>query len=340
MSIRDRVAEWIEGIALWRSMVILAVGALSGALYVLLAWVAIWEIYRMTITGYGAFRKTLNNWYSAPMHLSHFERWRNRALLFFFLIALIYAFLEHVVLANIPEVFPGGARTGEVFYELGIAYIVAYAFYLLSVALPLQRDRRNVYRNLRPLVDRVFGQAIILMRTVNLAANLEPYRENTQSNVEETCGAVGPRSRAPILMQGPSGGGVQGTAMDVIRSNVLQTRQLIGELLNMATYLDSELIKHVSAIANCKYFQLFDNVGAIYAYGGNTDMSPFATPIFDYLLLIDRLDEYRRSYLPPNQTDPELITGTGRRSQAIPLHREMRFQSDGQARLPKKVRLH
>lgn len=93
-------------------------------------------------------------------------------------------FVEQVLLADVPEVFKGGAALGKLFYDLAIAYIGAFAFYLLVVVLPLRRDRRNAYRHLAPLIGRVVGEAVGLMQSLNQAAGVEQNRKNTWPNVE------------------------------------------------------------------------------------------------------------------------------------------------------------
>ena len=96
-------------------------------------------------------------------YLSVFERRLNRSLWALLAIAVAYALLQHVFLANIPEKFRGVARWGDLCYDLAIAYAGAFIFYLLNIRLPLRRDRRNVYQYLAPLVERVIGEAVGLM---------------------------------------------------------------------------------------------------------------------------------------------------------------------------------
>lgn len=57
-------------------------------------------------------RKRYREW-NRSSYRSRFERRLNRSLWALLVIAVVYSVLQHVVLANVPEVFPSGARWGD-----------------------------------------------------------------------------------------------------------------------------------------------------------------------------------------------------------------------------------
>ena len=122
------------------------------------------------------FSKWYREW-NRYSYLSGFERRLNRALWALLIVGVVYAILQHVALANVPEVFPTGARWGDLFYDLAIAYVGAFLFYLLNIRLPLRRERRNVYQNLGPLFDRIVSATTGLMTHLNSAADLPANRK-------------------------------------------------------------------------------------------------------------------------------------------------------------------
>lgn len=88
-------------------------------------------------------REKLIGWYhdwNRAKYLSRFECWLNRSLWLLLVIALMYSIFQHVVLANVTERFRGGARLGEVGYDLAIAYAGAFevvpVFVEFEVAVP------------------------------------------------------------------------------------------------------------------------------------------------------------------------------------------------------------
>ena len=71
------------------------------------------------------------------------------------------------------------------------------SFYLLNIRLPLRRERRNVYQNLRPLFDRIVSATTGLMTHLKSAADLPVNRKNTLENVGDLCMRLQPSSPVP-----------------------------------------------------------------------------------------------------------------------------------------------
>ena len=261
--------------------------------------------------------------------MSSFERWLNRALWGLLLVALIGAALQHVFLANVPEVFPTGARWGELFYDLAIGYVGAFVFYLIVVRVPLRRDRENYYRHLGFLVVRLVAEASDLMMSLNRAAKFDTARPHTLVNLREMLGQLRPNTEAEHMLATPSGN-VPGKVMDVVAFHVERARIMCREILGFAPYYDSEVVEVVAAIEICPFFQMFNAVEPqlrTSTLGEKLEMSFFEEAIFDYLQLADRLHRYRqknRDILPDNpEPFPELIQNTGRDSDASPLGGEI-----------------
>lgn len=61
-------------------------------------------------------------------YLSPFERRLNRSLWALACVALSYCIAQHVLLANVPEVFRGGERLGSVLFHLANGYVEAFIF--------------------------------------------------------------------------------------------------------------------------------------------------------------------------------------------------------------------
>jgi hypothetical protein len=231
--------------------------------------------------------------------LSAFERKLNIGLAVLVAIAFIYALLQHVILAAYPAPYPWLYRLGEVFYELAIAYIAAYLFYIMVNVLPTQRDRHNIYHHLSPLIAQVDGIARGLMQSLYEAAGEDPNSENTLANVRATCEKLWPSKPARIGI--PTSAGIeQGTVMTVIINRITQARRVNREILSFAPYLDSQMIDTVAAIEGCGFFFVMDQWLGLYNVGHSRDgrMTHVAPELSEYLKLTGRLDEYRQRNLP------------------------------------------
>lgn len=133
--------------------------------------------------------------------------------------------LQHVTFANVPEVFPTGARISDLLYDLAIAYVGAFAFYLLNIRLPLRRDRRAMYRNVAPMVGMVVTHAKVMMTKLNKAASIEPPdRENTWPNVEELCKKINLQTHIGGIYVAEGGGFGTHTVFSVIVDHMRRTQ--------------------------------------------------------------------------------------------------------------------
>jgi hypothetical protein len=248
------------------------------------------------------------------------------ALLWLF---IVYGVLQHVVLAEVPEVFPTGARWGQLLYDFGLAYSVAFTFYLLTIRLALRRNRRNVYQHLAPLINRVVGEARNLIGYLNSAAGFNDSRENSLANVQETCGKIKAGQRADLLVPGPTGRLMQASVLDAISHYLTRARHVNNEILAFSDYVDTDLIRLISDIENRSYFRLFDNYVPLINRGplkeDDWDLSFIAREIFDYLQMVDKVDDYIQEHLPTTfARPPYLVSASNRTSDAIPLRRYIR----------------
>ncbi|MGE2816253.1 hypothetical protein ACQI5H_14100 [Mycobacterium heidelbergense] len=256
-------------------------------------------------------------------YLSTFERKLNRSLWALAGVALLYCVAEHVLLADIPEVFRGGARLGSLLFDIAIGYVHAFIFYLLIVRLPLRRDRRKIYGNLEPLITRAVGEATSLMGTLHQAAGFDSHRENTLANVQETCSKIGPETPTNMLIASATPA-AHTPVLDAIHYHMDRARSVNREILDLSAFVASDVICLVNDIESQGYFRALEFVYPLFKANqlSKSDLSFLARHIFDYLLLADRLDAYRREFLPAASPRPTyLISGSVRDSDEVPLSR-------------------
>jgi hypothetical protein len=77
------------------------------------------------------------------MHNIYRELMKQRVVTGLFVCSVLFVVVRTALL-SVPELFPGGARIGEVVFELAIAYIGAWFFNLLVVVMPQLRSRTRV----------------------------------------------------------------------------------------------------------------------------------------------------------------------------------------------------
>lgn len=218
-------------------------------------------------TAKGELRAVTNTWndrwksWNRYKYLSDFERSLNRTLWGLLWIAVVGAITQHVLLANVPEVFRSGARWGDVLYDLAIAYTVAFTFYLLVVRAPLRRDRANVYEYLGSLIFRIAREATHLVYDLNRAAGVDGRRDTTLENITDICRRLRPEGRT---RQQLTEFGEGRTVWELVSLHLNRARAVHREILNFTSFLASDVVKMVAAIDNCRLYREVDGLSPRY----------------------------------------------------------------------------
>jgi hypothetical protein len=256
--------------------------------------------------------------------MSPYEARLNRSLWLLLWAALGYSALQHVLLADRPAFSQWAFRAGELCYDLAIAYVGAFVFYVLVVRMPLRRDRRNVYGRMTYALRGPRGQAIELIRYLNATAGLvaegEPDdRRVTRENVAEACAGI-TYSTAAYYWTTP--GRVRTNAMGLIVELVDRIHRANKELMSdWSPYLPTHAIDLLEAIDDCRFLQLPEHIFPLVERGivdENQDLTWLVDEIYTYLRLVHRFDKWRVEFvpvvsLPPGlpevEDDDELLTG-------------------------------
>jgi hypothetical protein len=120
--------------------------------------------------------------------------------------------------------------------------------------------------------------------------------------------------------------------MDAIQFCATRARQVNREILELSAFVPSDVIRRVVEIENYSHFYTFDQIYPVFQRGDLkiANIKFLGRGIFDYLLLADRVDDYRRKFLPPTTARPSgLVAGTQLESDAVPLKRSINTDADG-----------
>lgn len=83
------------------------------------------------------------------------------------LLPLLFVSVAAIVLTQFAlnywtELFIGGAKIGDIVYNLSLDYIASYIFYLLVVYLPEQRNKKNIYPYIRTQTDKIITRPSLI----------------------------------------------------------------------------------------------------------------------------------------------------------------------------------
>ncbi len=77
---------------------------------------------------------------------------------------------SRTALLSVPEPLPWMAELGEVFYDLSLAWVTAWAFQLLVIVLPAERERERFQALVAPRLDRLIVLGMDLSDAIHAQA--------------------------------------------------------------------------------------------------------------------------------------------------------------------------
>lgn len=212
------------------------------------------------------------------------------ALNILFIISLITIFLIGFVLSNVPEIFRGGAKLGEIIYRICLSIMSSYVFYLFVVHLKSQKDKRNIYDYIAKNTDRIIGDAKSLIQELKKESKYDFDGEYpTLNDTIEMCKKVNPNAKAPLLLGGL---GNYASWIQYLEYYKNRTEKTIRKIYTQMPFLDSAYLKLIVNIEDCGYFYTIGFVVSVPMR--NTDLSAFAKELHEYLGHVEALDKYAR----------------------------------------------
>lgn len=71
------------------------------------------------------------------------------------LVSVLIIVSTQFIFAKTPELFPGGAKVCEIFYQLSLAYIASYIFYVIVVFIPEKNSKKDIFQYVSKLVRMI-----------------------------------------------------------------------------------------------------------------------------------------------------------------------------------------
>jgi hypothetical protein len=97
----------------------------------------------------------------------------------------------------VPEVVPFGAETSGLFYDLGLAYLTAWAFHRLVIVAPERTRARRLHRTIAPRVDALIRLGFDISEGLCKAASTSPAFPPPPTTVADALNASKPDDEFP-----------------------------------------------------------------------------------------------------------------------------------------------
>lgn len=183
--------------------------------------------------------------------------------------------IVRLILESTPEIFPDGARIGQLFNDLALAYLAAWIFNLLVIVLPRRQEKRRIYTAVSwrvPLIAEAGTHFIgVLAGNGGIARSNYEYASYTREEINHACSVTFPNE-----FRGPAQLGI--TWYAYLRHQVARSREQFRDLVPYLTFFDAELQAAINAVINSQLAMLTDDLPQI----GNGTFSNLSDLIFDH----------------------------------------------------------
>jgi len=227
--------------------------------------------------------------YEPSVLLTMKKKTENILLTALLILSIITIISVKILFANEPEKWDYGYETGEIFYNLSLAYIASLIFYLIVVTIPNQRNKKNINEHASRIVDRItyFGLGILH----GLSTNIEDREKIlTKNEFTELCKKIGPKSIkdyfASVDKQYPI---TYIQHLNSVKDNVKSEAQ---SLFIYNAHLDTELIKLINDILNCQFLTSLNSYFTDERYWHPT-FEPVSFAFYEFYRKIALLKMYR-----------------------------------------------
>lgn len=212
-------------------------------------------------------------------------------LISFLLVVAAACVVAREALLSVHQAFSGGAEIGEVVYDLGIGYIVAWIFNVFVVILPRLHDRKLIMPGAGKLIMRMCAPGL---RAVTML-NLEPdkFRDLTDATQRGQFGLklrnIQRSDESSVEVYGP--GGMQPLNWhEWMVDRSIRTANAYQLLVPFFPLFESELIQLINDVALSDFVTMYRRTAGLQLTGG--DMGSVAGPLADFITACRKLRGY------------------------------------------------
>ena len=189
----------------------------------------------------------------------------------------------------------------QISYNLCFAYITSCFFYFVTVIMKEKRDKRNIYPHIYELNKQIINCGSCVFTTIVKAAKKQSSEYDKKTISEEDyivlCKQVD-MNYCSNIDDGLKHIGCKSTGYeitdDIYNDSILNVKQLIKSVLAFSPHLETDLIKMLNDIGISKLQQNSFKFESVISHAPNEFIIDIAKDMYDYLTLINQLEEYNK----------------------------------------------
>jgi hypothetical protein len=226
------------------------------------------------------------------------ELWKQRIVTAVFVGSLVFV-VARTALLSVRELFPGGARIGDVVFELALVYVGAWMFNLLVVVLPQLRSRDRVLAAVGQVINKLADVGLRMPTAMAQGAQIPPLEQTLPT--EDWLTKTGKRLRlggpSPLLV--PDGVRMSpATWQEWVSDAVSRVESLNASLVPYLPFLEIELIGLVNDVVLSDFVDEGRGIAGL-TRPATGDMSSLAHSLRAFMSACAALREYGEREFPP-----------------------------------------
>lgn len=224
-------------------------------------------------------------------------------LLSLLILSLLAVIVNDIILKNVYEIISFGSEIGQIFSNLGLAYISSYIFYILVVVLKENKDKKNVLRSVYYLTDNLVdnGYAPVSEIMEALGIGLKDYDKSkiTREDFFSYCEKCDIKHIPKNKFFGTFSNQKSAFLTEFIyNSTVYHANKNIEKIFEFMPFLDSDFIALLNEVRQSIFFTRDSySLSQISSYTNIPNkMIGRWNSMFDYIELIRKIEIYNNKY--------------------------------------------
>jgi hypothetical protein len=214
-------------------------------------------------------------------------------------IAILTIFIVEFVFDDVTEIFDGGARLGEIAVGMGLSFVAAYFFYIVTFLVPRKVERKHIEEHAAHLINRVLFHILFIMQdAVNSNVSQKDLKllNLTERDFKLATTNVFMDNDLKNFRVGADGHNI--SVGEAVIKHVNDLKLNIDELFKYSSLLEPELVSHIGSATRNLLNESWPNrfeMGPIYVGSevmtpARTDISGYAKHLYEYHLVYKSIE--------------------------------------------------
>jgi len=199
------------------------------------------------------------------------------------------ALLWIILCLSVPKLRDGINFPGiiSLFYQLAIAYIIGFGFYILTVVIPEKRNTRNINAFVIPKTKNIIGDGYSIFHELAKKAGTPNSRfPSTEKELQNILQKINPQiNDAPMVTSDLHNIGW----IPYLNNMRVRTQDFIKKIIDRMPFLNTDLVRLLTQIEDASYFHYIESMDSPIS---NKDLTFLTSVLLSYFNDINNLENF------------------------------------------------